>query len=150
MNLKIEKLAQKGFTLIELIITIVIIGVLAAVAIPKFQNLTSDAEQGVAAGVAAALASATSVNYGRSKVPAAVICTAANTPAGCTYFPMTTCATLAGFAPALADIPTGYTVVANTAAGAAAALTTDGTSANACMVQKTGGTATAAFNAYGA
>jgi len=62
MNMKFEKLAQKGFTLIELIITIVIIGVLAAVAIPKFQSLSSDAERGVASGVAAALASATSVN----------------------------------------------------------------------------------------
>ena len=71
MKTNIGKLGHKGFTLIELIITIVIIGILAAVAIPKFQSLSTDAEKGVAAGVAAALASATSVNYAKFKAGSA-------------------------------------------------------------------------------
>jgi MSHA pilin protein MshA len=133
---------QKGFTLIELIITIVIIGVLAAVAIPKFLNLSGDAEKGVAAGVGAALASATSVNYGRKNVPGAVACTAVNTPAGCTYWPLTACTDLVNPAlGALADVPGGYAVTGP-------ALIATGVSVQCTVTSPTGNTAT--FNAYGA
>lgn len=144
LNTTILKLAQKGFTLIELIITIVIIGVLAAVAIPKFQDLTGDAEKGVAAGVGAAMASATSVNYGRSKVPGATVCGAGvNTPAGCTYWALTSCADINTNRLLFADIPTGYTV------NGTASLVATGTSVSGCTI--TNGTITSpAFSAYGA
>jgi len=55
---------QKGFTLIELIVVIVILGILAAVALPKFIDLTSEALDASVQGVAGAVSSATAINYG--------------------------------------------------------------------------------------
>ena len=54
---------QNGFTLIELVMVIVILGVLAAVALPKFVDLKGDAQIAATQGVAGALSSASSINY---------------------------------------------------------------------------------------
>ena len=58
------KQAQRGFTLIELVMVIVILGVLAAVAIPKFVDLKGDAQLAASSAVAGALSSANTINYG--------------------------------------------------------------------------------------
>ena len=57
------KRSQQGFTLIELVMVIVILGVLAAVAVPKFVDLSGDARAAAVKGVAGALASGSSINY---------------------------------------------------------------------------------------
>ncbi len=95
------KQLQRGFTLIELVMVIVILGVLAAVAIPKFVDLKGDAVTAATQGVAGALSSAAAINYAARSANS----TKGNAVANCTDV----ATSMQG------GLPSGYTITPATA-----------------------------------
>ena len=80
---------QKGFTLIELVVVIVILGILAVTAAPKFIDLTSDAKGAVLQAVKASVNSAADLVHAKALVQSEVgetgSISAANTTIGLVY-----------------------------------------------------------------
>jgi len=56
--------SKQGFTLIELMIVVAIIGILAAIAIPQFASLVAKSQEGATKGNLGTLRSALSIYYG--------------------------------------------------------------------------------------
>lgn len=62
------KTQQKGFTLIELIIVIVVLGILAVTAAPQFFNFSSDARVSTVKGLQGAINGAKDIVYGKAVI----------------------------------------------------------------------------------
>ena len=59
---------QHGFTLIEIVMVIVLLGVLAAIAIPKYVDLKKDAQNATADGIVAAVSSGAAIGYAKAAI----------------------------------------------------------------------------------
>lgn len=65
---RVRPFRQSGFTLIELVMIIVILGILAAAALPRFANLQSDSNVAVLQGMGGAIKSAASIVHSKALV----------------------------------------------------------------------------------
>ncbi len=115
----------RGFTLIELVITISIVGILAAVAMARFVDLRTDAANGTAQAVAGAVSAGTAMNYAKLVSGGGAVAVQNGTA----------CATLAGF------LDGGLDAGLSMAGAGVAGCTGAGTISTSCAVQHAQGTA---------
>ncbi len=73
---------QKGFTLIELIVVIVLLGILGVTALGRFQDLSGDAEHAVVSQIATEITGGSAINYAKSLTGTTFLFNVGETSAG--------------------------------------------------------------------
>lgn len=87
-----KRAMQKGFTLIELVVVIVILGILASVAVPSFTDLSSEAKLAVGKGACGALQSTAVLLYASNKGSSPIATIITNTTVTGGSFTTSSCA----------------------------------------------------------
>lgn len=104
---------QKGFTLIEVIAVLVILGVLAAVAIPKYMDMQTDAQIAATSGAIAAAATNVTLTYSQTLLKGGT------TPVMTTPGSWTSGLTTTAIPTSVGDFTAGYTATGCATAAAA-------------------------------
>ena len=76
------KKTQGGFTLIELIVVIVLLGILGVTALARFQDLSGDAAQAALDGVASEITGSANIAYAKGLIGNTTVCIGSGAAAG--------------------------------------------------------------------